>query len=76
METDGVNDDHPLGVFDDLVASCPIHNQMKPRPQNQSLAGNHRIPADCKEEYRKPFQISRRKIHEFEQKTKRVWNDA
>lgn len=76
VEADGINDDHPLGVLDDPVASCPIHDQVEPRPQHQGLPSDEGVPPDRKQADGEPLEVSGRQIHELEQEAERVRSHA
>lgn len=76
MKADGVDDNHPLSISDDLITSCSYHNQVQSRPQDQSLSCDHRPPANREEEYCKPLEVPGRQIHELEEEAKGVRDDT
>lgn len=76
VQDDGVEDDHPLGPSQDLVALLPAHDQMEPRPQHHRLACHHGIPADGEEDDGRPFRRARQDGEILEQKPQAVGDDA
>lgn len=71
-----IDDDHPLGVEQNLVARLPRHNQMQPRPKHDRLASDHRIPANGQQKDRKPFAPAAQDGEVLEDEAQRVRDDA
>lgn len=71
-----IDDDHPLGVEQNLVARLPRHNQMQPRPKHDRLASDHGIPADGQQKDGKPFATAAQDGKILEDEAQRIRDDA